>query len=69
MFQPKPAQIVGLQDQRQPMRVEQLALRTNDRWLPEEKGPMTDAKIPKTNADFGRNIPVIINGYLGFVKC
>ena len=35
MFQRKSAQIVNLPDQRQPMREDQLALRTNDLWLPE----------------------------------
>ena len=36
---------------------DQLALRTNDRWLPEEKGPTTNEKGPTTNTDFGWVIP------------
>ena len=39
---------------------DQLALRTNERWLPEEKGPTTNEKGPTTNADFGWVIPVNI---------
>ena len=53
--------VVGLQDRWQPMREDQLALRTNDRWLPEEKGPTTNEKGPTTNADFGWVIPVFVN--------
>ena len=37
---------------------DQLALRTNDRWLLEEKGPTTNEKGPTTDADFGWVIPV-----------
>ena len=37
--------VVGLQDRWQPMREDQLALRTNDRWLPEEKRPRTNEKL------------------------
>ena len=36
--------VVGLQDRWQPMREDQLALRTNDRWLPEGKRPRTNEK-------------------------
>ena len=35
---------IGLQDRWQPMREDQLALRTNDRWLPERKRPRTNEK-------------------------
>ena len=46
---------------------DQLALRTNDRWLPEEKGPTTNEKGPTTNADFGWVIPVYIFNALSIV--
>ena len=36
--------VIGLQDRWQPMREDQLALRTNDRWLPEGKRPRTNEK-------------------------
>ena len=38
---------------------DQLALRTNDPWLPEEKGPTTNEKGRTTNADLSWVIPVI----------
>ena len=44
---------------------DQLALRTNDRWLPEEKGPTTNEKGLTTNADFGWVIPVNDNVAFG----
>ena len=50
MFQPNSAQVIGMQDQRQPMRGDQLALRTNDRWLSVEPG-LTNREIGSSAKD------------------
>ena len=61
MTQQKSALGIGLQDRRQPVGEDQLALRTNDRWLPEEKGPTTNEKGLTTNADLSWVIPVYVS--------
>ena len=38
--------VLGLQDQWQPIREDQLAIRTNDCWLPGETGPRTNRRGP-----------------------
>ena len=38
--------VLGLQDRWQPIREDQLAMRTNDCWLPGETGPMTNGRGP-----------------------
>merc|ERR1712117_734575 len=38
--------VLGLQDRWQPIREDQLAIRTNDCWLPGETGPRTNGRGP-----------------------
>ena len=38
--------VLGLQDRWQPIREDQLAMRTNDCWLPGETGPRTNGRGP-----------------------